>query len=442
MKMEHKEELKEFRKLESKGDLWGILGVCKDATQKEIKSGYVKLYKKYKPLQEEEAAEILLIVNKAYKTLKDPKAVEEHCKRAYIQKEVDEFFKGVTGIGRIKEKIVDTLISDGEISGMDCAVLKNKGKSYLTDKIANELNPLDVYITKDEYRQGYTETFIEQHSSRKVDVRIPAYTEDGKIIAIEGGKHFARVEVIPIDVDEIFEKIVEKVSRKFQIDLGELTSTQETKDFIRGNAKEQYRKDKRVNEQEIIEKVLEPLDSLIPKIEPFDVYITKDEYREGCTVTLVGQQPHGRSRKIDVRIPAKTKNGEIIQIEGGKVRVNVVPTDAYEIFEKIVEKVRRKFHIDLDAVAYKVKSEMVGFIRNQVKEQYRKDKRVNEQEIIEKVIRALPVPGPKKRQEYPLPRYEPSEPTTVFNLAKRLIYLLIKYWWVILGLVLFWYFTK
>jgi DnaJ-class molecular chaperone len=440
MKMELKEELKKFRELESEGDLRGILGVSKNATQEEIKSGYGGLYGKYASREGEEAEEILLIVTKAYKILKDPKTVEEHYKRAYIQKEVDEFFKGVTGIGRIKEKIVDTLISDGEISGMDCAVLKNKGKSYLTDKIANELNPLDVYITKDEYRQGCTETFVEQHSSRKVDVRIPAYTEDGKIIAIEGGKHFARVKVIPVDVDEIYEKIVEKVRRKFQIDLGELTSTQEIKDFIRGNAKEEYRKDKRVNEQEIIEKVLKPLDSLIPK--PFDVDITKDEFREGCTVTLVRQQPNGRSRKIDVRIPAKTKNGEIIQIEGGKVRVNVVPTDAYEIFEKIVEKVRRKFQIDLDAVAYKVKSEMVGFIRNQVKEQYRKDKRVNEQEIIEKVIRALPVPGPKKRQEYPLPRYKPSEPTTVFNLAKRLIYLLIKYWWVILGLVLFWYFTK
>ena len=471
--MELKEERKEFRKLESKGDLWGILGVSKDATQKEIKSGYVKLYKKYKPLQEKEAVDILLIVNEAYKALKDPKAVEEHCKRAYIQKEVNEFFKEKE-IGKYHKKgaIVNSLINSVEISGNDYAFLKRKGKSYLIDKIANELNPLDVYITKDEYREGCTEIFIEQPSDRKIEVMVPAKTKNGEIIPIESGKHFVRVKVIPADADEIFERIeavpqlllvpkifllfgfrapsaflfwpildcwtasiVKKVKIYFPfVDLNTFTSTQEIKEFIRGNAKEQYRKYNRVNEQEIIEKVIQPL-SKLPKPQPFDVYITKDEYRVGCTETLIEQST---GRRIDVRIPAYTEDGEIIPINGGKhsVKVQVIPADADEIFTKILIKVTLNFpFVDLNAFDYRFKSEIKEFIKGEAKEQYRKDGYVNEHEIVEKAIQPLSSaisnigrqvePIGSTSVGLPSTPYKPSKTTIVPDWVKGLLILIL-----------------
>lgn len=421
--MELETELKGFRELESKGDQWGILRVSRDATQDEIKSGYEKLFRKYAPREEEAAVEILIVVNEAFKILKDPKTVDAYCKKAYIQKGVDECFE-VDGREYYtkKETIVNALINDAEISGNDCAFLKGKGKSYLIDKISEVLKPLDVYITKDECRQGCTEALVEQHSGRKIDVRIPAYTENGKIIPINDGKHFVRVKVIPADADEIFKRIVKKVKIDFPfVDLNTFISTQEIKEFIRGNAKEQYRKYNRVNEQEIIEKVIQPLSGL-PKPQPFDVYITKDEYREGCTETLVEQHS---GRKIDVRIPAHTENGKIIPINGGKhfVKVRVIPADGDEIFEKIVETVKIRFpSANLSAFNYKFNSEIKGLIRNEVKEHYRKYGYVNEQQIIEKVIQPLSSAVSNiGQQEYASTRYTPSKTTTGFKVVCELI---------------------
>ena len=413
--MEHQKikSLSEYEKLLANDDKYRILDVDEDASEDEIEISFDELFGILSDSDEEDSEDKLAIISDAYGTLIDP----DERKKLYLKKVINKLYRdwGVKDSYYYKkERLLGDLTLDSEIKEKDYFSLKRISDARITDKIINILNPYEYFVTVDERNGGGAGSLIEQPSGRLIHFGIYPGTEDGKVMAIGGGLHLVRVRVIPVDVDEMFELVIEKIRGMFPSrDLSGFFfngSEREQKKSIRNGVKERYRTMGYVAAEEVIEdtvrSLLEELSKIGLKPEPEelptptepiitpprfvdDYFITEDERKKGSAGSVVEE---ASGRRIEFEIPPGVEDGRILVIEGDAnfVRVRVMPVDVDEIFEYLHTKIRERFPLQniggfIDGLEWVQKD----YIRDQVKEQYRTVGYVAVEEMLEVAVQSL-----------------------------------------------------
>lgn len=402
----------EYEKLRTNDELYRILDVDEDASEEEIEIAFYEVFGILSDSDEEDSEEKLAIISDAYGTLIDPDERE----RLYLKKVINKLFVewGVKErYSYKKEKLLDHLARDSEMKEKDYFALKQISDDHIIDTIVNILDPFEFFVTVDERKGGAMGSFIEQPSGRMIHFGIYPGMEDGEVIAIGGDLRLVRVGVVPVDVDEMFEFVIEKIKEMFPSrDLSGFFHGWEIKqkNSIRDRVKEQYRTMGYVAAEDIIgdtiRSLLEELRGIGVEPEPEepptpaepvitpprfvdDYFITGDERRKGSTGSVVEESS---GRRIEFGIPPDVEDGKVIAIEGDAnfVRVMVMPVDVDEIFEYLITKIGEKFPSpDMRGFIYSSKQMQKDFIRDRMKEQYRTRGYVAVEEVIEDTIQSL-----------------------------------------------------
>ena len=411
--MEHQKikSLSEYEKLLANDDKYRILDVDEDASEDEIEIAFDGLFNTLSDSDEEDSEDKLAIISDAYGTLIDP----DERKKLYLKKVINKLYRdwGVKDSYYYKkERLLGDLTPDSEIKEKDYFSLKQISDDRITDKIINILNPFEYFVTVDERNGGGVGSLIEQPSERLIHFGIYPGVEDGKVIAIGGGLRLVRVRVIPVDVDEMFELVIEKIRGMFPSrDLSGFFfngSEMGQKNFIRNGVKERYRTRGYVAAEEMIEDTVRSLleelrviglkpESTVRQEEPIitpprsvdDYFITEDERKKGSTGSVVEE---ASGRRIEFEIPPGVEDGRILATKGDVhfVRIMVMPVDVDEIFEYMHTKIRERFPLqNIGGFIDGLERVQKDYIRDQVKEQYRTVGYVAVEEMIEVAVQSL-----------------------------------------------------
>ena len=402
----------EYEKLLTNDELYGILDVDEDASEEEIEITFYELFGILSDSDEEDSEEKLAIISGAYGTLIDP----DERGGLYLKKVINKLFVewGVKErYSYKKEKLLDDLARDSEIKEKDYFSLKQISDDHIIDTIVNILDPFEFFVTVDERKGGAMGSVIEQPSGRIIHFGIYPGMEDGEVIAIGGDLRLVRVGVVPVDVDEMFEFVIEKIKETFPSrDLSGFFHGLgiKQKNSIRDQVKEQYRTMGYVAAEDIIgdtiQSLLEELCGIGVEPEPEepptpaepvitpprfvdDYFITEDERRKGSMGSVVEE---AGGRRIEFGIPPGVEDGKVIAIEGDAnfVRVMVIPVDVDEIFEYMITNIGERFPSpDMRGFIYDSKQMQKDFIRDRMKEQYRTRGYVAVEEVIEDTIQSL-----------------------------------------------------
>ncbi len=184
-------------------DYYEILGVKRDAAQKEIKSAYHKLARKWHPdlhtgKNKEDAEEKIKKINEAYEVLSDPEKRAKYDRLgANWQAGQDfqpppnmdgfEFYTNVGGAGDFSD-FFETLFGSGAFTGAAGTPFGRTGRRARSGPVKGQDVEAELDITLEDVHHG-SEKSIQMsigHEVKSLNVKIPRGISDGSRIRLKG----------------------------------------------------------------------------------------------------------------------------------------------------------------------------------------------------------------------------------------------------------------
>ena len=359
-----------YKSLLSEGKYYEIIGIDENAPQRDVNDAFTDKSSRFK------SSKINQMINTAHENIK----TEDKRKRMYLKNAITDIFRE----WEIDEQYygnISYFVKEFMKSTDSYWSLKENGRGYIKNKILKKEKPAPmniqvggkdyVVITRDEGKEGIKYPLTRKNlitgEEESFEISIPLNTSSDVDVISGGdgnphayipdlkGDAILKVKVIPIDANEIIEKIKEELKTSFTY------SEREQKDIvteIRGEVHRQYDISEKAD---VIEGII--VNEFVTNIRQnaLPISLTKDEAKEGINIPL-----KTKTDSIHAKIPSYSKDGDMIHVKGLEfVEVKEIPANANAIFKKIKKELKTGFKY-----SERKQKDIVKVIRGEVHRQY------------------------------------------------------------------------